>query len=224
MLTNKVLVVAMCGIGAIAPALAEDQPTPFQYSPVARLLSNGQYRAEIWRRDVANGQEDRAWSNFELHASSAKAMDEACTTLRKYFDGSFSCAQISSDLKAAEIAKEPAAVSSPKNEIKAPRERAPVPEPKAITGNNKTGHPPIVAVPKTATGATRRGVPMAKMAGAPEWKRWVGQAKRLVWAPAAASSSSNWGRDFWANQSRWSHGGGEGGGGGGGDGSGGGTE
>jgi len=227
---KRVIVVAVCGIGGLAPALAQDPPR-FQYSPVARHLSDGRYRAEVWRRDLAKGQEELAWSNYEPHASPAKAMDDACTSLRKHFDASVACAQMSPDHKAAENAKEapvsdpPAAAMTPKSarprdgETKAPRASASVPEPNSIPTSKKApvSGRPVVPIPKTATAP-------ADQASNPEWKQWVAKAKRILSAPAVASASSNWGKDFWAHQSRWSGGGGEGGGGGGGDGGGGGSE
>src|SRR5262249_55844833 len=62
-------------------------------------------------------------------------------------------------------------------------------------------------------------VPAPKAAAAasdPGSNHWVKVAKEL-WA-AASQPRSNWGKEFWANQSRWGHGGGDGGGGGGGGG------
>ena len=43
----------LCGLGLSVPALAQQADSTFEYSPVARLLQNGQYRAEVWRRDVS---------------------------------------------------------------------------------------------------------------------------------------------------------------------------
>jgi hypothetical protein len=92
MLANKLLVLAVCGMGVIDPVMAEDQPAGAQYSPVARLLRNGQYRAEVWRRND-KGQDEFVGTNYKPHASAAEAMDDACLSLRKHFDPSFSCAQ-----------------------------------------------------------------------------------------------------------------------------------
>ena len=81
MLTKTVFAVAMCGVGAIVPALAQDEARIFQYSPVAQLVGEGQYRAEVWRVENASGKEERAWSDPKLHGSSAEAMAAACATL-----------------------------------------------------------------------------------------------------------------------------------------------
>ena len=43
----------LCGLGLSVPALAQQAGSDFEYSPLARLLQNGQYRAEVWRRDVS---------------------------------------------------------------------------------------------------------------------------------------------------------------------------
>jgi hypothetical protein len=98
MRANKLLVLAVCGMGVMEPVMAEDQPAGAQYSPVVRLLSNGQYRAEVWRRNY-KGQEQFVGTNYKPHASADKAMDDACLSVRKYFDPSFSCAQTPTDQK-----------------------------------------------------------------------------------------------------------------------------
>jgi len=98
MLANKLVVFAVCGMGVIEPVMAEDQPAGAQYSPAVRLLSNGQYRAEVWRR-FDKGQEEFVGTNYKPHASAAEAMDDACLSVRKHFDPSFSCAQTPTDQK-----------------------------------------------------------------------------------------------------------------------------
>ena len=98
MLANKLLVFAVCGMGVIEPVMAEDQRVGAQYSPVVRQLRNGQYRAEVWRRND-KGQEEFVGTNYKPHASAAMAMDDACLSVRKYFDPSFSCAQTPTDQK-----------------------------------------------------------------------------------------------------------------------------
>jgi len=164
MLTKTVLVVAVCGIGATVPTLAQDEARIFQYSPIARFVGEGQYRAEVWRRENASGKEERAWSNSDLHGSSTEALAAACAKLRENFDDSFSCTQASRDAKAGETVKEPGTVVTeesrpPKeNRSKAPPANSPVPAPKS--------------------------------------------------AAAASPGSSDWGKEFWAHQSRWGHGGG----------------
>src|SRR5262249_33672853 len=129
MLTRTVLVVAVCGIGASVPTLAQDETRIFRYSPIARLVGEGQYRAEVWRRENASSKEEREWSNSDLHGSWAEALAAACAKLRENFDDSFSCTQTSRDAKAGETVKE---TRPPKeNGSKTPPENSPVPAPKA---------------------------------------------------------------------------------------------
>ena len=190
MLTKTVLL-ALCGIGAIVPTLAQDKTRIFQYSPIARLVGESQYRAEVWRLD-ASGKEERAWSDPNLHASSAEALAAACATLRENY--SFSCSQTSRDAKAGMAVKVPstgvAEESGPpkENGSKTPPANSPVPAPKADAA------PP--------------------QPGSNNWAKefW------LKVGTAASQPGSNWAKEFWANQSRWGHGGGDGGGGGGGGG------
>jgi hypothetical protein len=100
---KKILIVAVCGIGATLPTLAQDEARIFSYRPMVQLVGDGQYRAEVWRRENANGKEELAWSNSDLHASSDQAMAAACATLREdFFDDSLSCSQTSRDAKAGE--------------------------------------------------------------------------------------------------------------------------
>jgi hypothetical protein len=163
MLTKTVLVVAVCGIGASVPGLAQDETRNFQYSPIARLVEAGQYRAEVWRRENASGKEEPAWSNSDLHGSPAEALAAACAKLRENFDDSFSCIQTSRDAKAGKTATQSRLPKE--NESKTPPANSPVPAPKAV-------------------------------------------------AAAAKPGANNWAKEFWANHSRWGHGGGDGGGGG----------
>src|SRR5215470_6313615 len=134
---KTVFVVGVCGIGLTVSTLAQDEARIFQYSPIAQLVGEGQYRAEVWRRENASGKEERAWSSSDLHGSSAVAMAAACTILRKDFDESFSCTQTSRDAKAAVTVKEPGTVvteeSRPpkKNGSKTPPANSPIPAPKA---------------------------------------------------------------------------------------------
>ena len=145
MLTKMVLVVAVCGIGASVPSLAQDETRIFEYSPIARLVGAGQYRAEVWRRENKSGKEKAAWSNAELHGSPAEALAAACAKLRENFDDSFSCTQASRDAKAGETVKEPGTVVTeesrpPKeNRSKAPPANSPVPAPKAVAATSKPG-------------------------------------------------------------------------------------
>jgi hypothetical protein len=192
MLANKLLVLAVCGMGVIEPVMAEDQSAGAQYSPGVRLLSDGQYRAEVWRRND-KGQEEFVGTNYKPHANAAKAMDDACLSVRKHFEPSFSCPRTPADQQTV--------VS--------------VPEPEPLTANKKAGDRPVAATTKTGSAPVGRSAAAGKAASVPE----AAEAKRGV-VPAATmtsnSSSSQWGWDFWANQLRWSGGGGDGGGGGGG--------
>ena len=236
MLANKLLVLAVCGMGIIEPVMAEDQPAGAQYSLVARRFSNGQYQAEVWRRDD-KGQDEFVGTNYKPHVSAANAMDDACLLLRKYFDPSFSCSQMPADQKTAEKTTE-SGVS--------------VPDPRPVAANKKAGDGPVAATTKTRTDEVGGSAAAGKIASAPK----VAQAKRevsplllqayekitqqdaliaalreevarlkgLKGGPQSAgtmapnSSPRQWGKDFWANQARWGHGGGDGGGGGGGGG------
>ena len=81
--------VLTCGLAWTAPAFAEEGA--FDYSPVARLVQGGQFRAEVWRRDVATDSSEIAWSDSELSPTAAKAIGEACAALQKDFDPGFSC-------------------------------------------------------------------------------------------------------------------------------------
>ena len=185
MLTRTFLVVAVCGIGVTARTLAQDETRIFQYWPIAQLVGEGLYRAEVWRRENASGKEEPAWSNSDVHGSPAEALAAACAKLREYFDVSFSCTQASRDAKAGETVKETRPPQE--NGSKRPSANSPVPAPNA-----------------------------AAAASDPGSNNWVKVAKELL--AAASQPRSNWGKEFWANQSRWGHGGGDGGGGGGGGG------
>jgi hypothetical protein len=85
------LLVALCGVALVTPACAQNSSEPFQYSAVTRLMNSGKYRAEVWRHNVVTGAEELAWSNSVLHSTLTMAMGEACTSIQKYFDASFSC-------------------------------------------------------------------------------------------------------------------------------------
>jgi hypothetical protein len=144
MFMKTAFVVAVCGIGATGPTLAQDDARIFQYSPIARFVAEGQYRAEVWRRETASGTEERAWSSSDLHGNSAVAMAAACATLRRDFDDTFSCTQTSRDAKAGETVKEPAVVTGElrlpiKNGSKTPPANSPVPAPKAVAAASKRG-------------------------------------------------------------------------------------
>ena len=132
MLTKTVLVVAVCGIGATVPILAQDEARIFQYSAIARLVGEGQYRAEVWRRESASDNEERAWSSSDLNGSSAQAIAAACTTLRESFASS--CTQTSPHANAGETVKEPGSVVIEKSRApsKAPPVNSPLPPAKEV--------------------------------------------------------------------------------------------
>jgi hypothetical protein len=148
MLTKIAFIVAIGGVGAIVPALAQDEARIFQYSPVAQLVGEGQFRAEVWRRENASGKEERAWSSSDLHGSSDEAIAAACAILRENF--AFSCTLTSRDAKAGEPVKASATVVT--KESKPPKEKAakappappaaPLPAPKAISAASKPSSNP----------------------------------------------------------------------------------
>jgi hypothetical protein len=136
MLTKMVLVVVVGGIGATVPTLAHDDVRIFQYSPIARLEGEGQYRAEVWRRETASDKEERAWSSSDLHGSSEQAIAAACTTLRESFASP--CTQTSHNAKpgktAGEAESERGSVFTQKIILpsKAPPANAAIPAPKEV--------------------------------------------------------------------------------------------
>jgi len=191
MLTKTVLVVAVCCIGATVSTLAQDEARIFQYSPIARFVREGQYRAEVWRRENASGKEELAWSSSDLHGSSKQAIAAACTTLRETFASS--CTQNAHNAKAVET-REPGSVvtdKSPPPSTALPV-NSPIPAPKEVAA---ASNPP----------------------GSINWAKefW---AKVAAAASQPGSSNPNWAKEFWGNQSKWSGGAGGGGGGGGGGG------
>jgi hypothetical protein len=129
--------VLTCGLAWAAPALAEEGGAAFEYSPIARLVQGGQFRAEVWRRDAATDSSDVAWSDSELSPTAAKAIVEACAALQKNFDPGFACSVHQGSV--AEAAK-------PKVVTKALAGPAPAPAQKA-----KLAHPPRVAKPVVAS-------------------------------------------------------------------------
>ena len=79
---STISLVLTCGLAWTAPAFAEEGAAGFEYSPVARLVQGGQFRAEVWRRDVATDSSEIAWSDSELSPTAAKAIGEACAAPR----------------------------------------------------------------------------------------------------------------------------------------------
>ena len=83
----------LCGLGLSAPALAQQADLAFEYSPVARLLQNGQFRAEVWRRDIATDRIENAWNDAEPALTAAVAITAACASIKQNFDPSFRCSR-----------------------------------------------------------------------------------------------------------------------------------
>jgi len=139
MLPKTVLVVAVCGIVATVPTLANDEARIFQYSSIARLVGEGQYRAEVWRREIAGGKEEPAWSSSDLHGSSEQAISAACTTMRENFASS--CTPTSHNAKARETVKAPASVVTEKSSLppKAPPANSHPPPPPAVAAASNPG-------------------------------------------------------------------------------------
>lgn len=83
-------VALLCGLLA-ASAFAQQQESAFEYSPVARLMHDGSFRAEVWRREIATDRSDLAWSSNEPSPTAAVAASEACRSLQQNFDAGFVC-------------------------------------------------------------------------------------------------------------------------------------
>ena len=139
MLTKVVLVIAVCGVGATVPTLADDEARIFHYSSIARLVGEGQYRAEVWRREIASGKEEPAWCSSDLHESSEQAIAAACTTLGESFASS--CSLASRNAKAGETVREPPSVVTEKSSVpsKAPPANRPIPPVKEVPAVSNPG-------------------------------------------------------------------------------------
>jgi hypothetical protein len=156
----------LCGLSLSVPAMAQQADATFEYSPVARLLKSGQYRAEVWRRDIGADRSEIAWSDSEPAPTAAMAIAEACESLKQSFNPAFHCPHI-----ATPVPREPAApmaYAAPKVSIaKGP------PRPTDPTvGGSKTSTPPPTA-PATTPGAPSNDGTWAKNF----WKaqeRWFG--------------------------------------------------
>ena len=149
------------------PVLAQEQAAAFEYSPVVRLVRSGQFQAEVWRRDVRTDRSDLAWSNREIYPTTAAAMIEACTSLRKNFDAAFSC----SDHQPVVLARH---VGTDRNEVQDPPARATRQQfaapptskvaasraaPQGRVTDRAPGNPRVTAVPmKSAVPAVKRKV------------------------------------------------------------------
>ena len=203
MLISKIFLLMASSLALAMPALAQEQAAPFEYSPVVRLVRSGQFQAEVWRRDVRTDRSDLAWSNREIYPTTAAAMIEACTSLRKNFDAAFSC----SDHQPVVLAR---AVGTDRNEVQDPPTRATRQQftapptskvaasraaPQERVTDRAPGNPRVTAVPmKSAVVAVKRKV--------------------VVYEYVTSDAKGAWYKDFWKNQERYFGGGGDGGGGG----------
>ena len=112
MLISKTLLMMASSLALTTPALAQEQAAAFEYSPVVRLMRSGQFQAEVWRRDVRTDRSDSAWSNGEIYPTAAAAMIEACTSLRKNFDVTFSCSSAAPQTVRDRAAANPSATAA----------------------------------------------------------------------------------------------------------------
>ena len=167
----KWLSVMLWGLALITPALAQDQRAQSAYSASAQLMNDGQYRAEVWRRDGATGRNELAWNNAATHATMTKAMDEACTALKQFYDPTASCTRAARD-GAAQDRQVERSVEKPAADGQA----------KARVPDRHT----VVAAPKKALAPDRpaRMIPR-KEAGAPLAAKEVVSVKPLVSPPAS---------------------------------------
>jgi hypothetical protein len=122
MLIARTLIVTasliLWGVGLPVPALAQQVDAAFEYSPVARMLPNGQFRAEVWRRDIAADRSEVAWSDAEPVTTSALAIAEACASLKQNFDPAFQCPRIATPPPQLRAAVKPSAFGVPPVPVK----------------------------------------------------------------------------------------------------------
>jgi hypothetical protein len=216
MLISKIFLLMASSLAMAMPvALAQEQASAFEYSPVVRLVRSGQFQAEVWRRDVRTDRSDLAWSNREIYPTTAAAMIEACTSLRKNFDAAFSC----SDHQPVVLARD---VGTDRNEVQDPPARATRQQfaapptskvaashaaPQGRVTDRAPGNPRVTAVPmKSAVPAVKRKVVV--------YEYFTSDVYEYVTSDAKGA----WYKDFWKNQERQYGGGSEGGGEGGGQG------
>ena len=204
MLISKILLLMASSLALTTPALAQEQAAPFEYSPVVRLVRSGQFQAEVWRRDVRTDRNDLAWSNREIYPTTAAAMIEACTSLRKNFDAAFSCLDHQPVVLARDVGTDrndhdPPARATRQQSAAPPTSKvaASLAAPQGRVTDRAPGNPRVTAVPmKSAVPAVKRKV--------------------VVYEYVITSDAKGaWYKDFWKNQERHFGGGGEGGGSGG---------
>jgi hypothetical protein len=198
MLIFKILLLMASSLALTMPALAQEQAaSAFEYSPIVRLMRSGQFHAEVWRRDVRTDHSDLAWSNREIYPTAVAAMIEACTSLRRNFDATFSC----SDEQPVVLARDD---GTDRNEVHDPPARAERQQfaagRAAPQGRDRApANPSATAVPmKSAVNAVKRKV--------------------VVYEHVTSRARRPWFKDFWKDQERQFGGGSEGGGSGGGGG------
>jgi hypothetical protein len=201
------------GLALAMPTLAQEQASAFEYSPVVRLVRSGQFQAEVWRRDVRTDRSDLAWSNREIYPTTAAAMVEACTSLRKNFDAAFSC----SDHQPVVLARD---VGTDRNEVQDPPARAPRQQFVAPPTSKAAAN---LAAPQ---GRIRDRAPESPIVTAVPMKRAFTPVKRKVvvydyftsdvYEYVTSDAKGAWYKDFWKNQERQYGGGSESGGDGGG--------
>ena len=204
MLISKILLLMASSLALTMPvALAQEHAAPFEYSPVVRLVRSGQFQAEVWRRDVRTDRTDLAWSNREIYPTTAAAMVEACTSLRKNFDAAFSCSDHQPVVLARDVGTDrndhdPPARATRQQSAAPPTSKvaASLAAPQGRVTDRAPGNPRITAVPmKSAVPAVKRKV--------------------VVYEYVTSAAKGAWYKDFWNNQERYFGGGGDGGGGGG---------
>ena len=203
MLISKILLLMASSLALTMPvALAQEHAAPFEYSPVVRLVRSGQFQAEVWRRDVRTDRNDLAWSNREIYPTTAAAMIEACTSLRKNFDAAFSCSDHQPVVLARDVGTDrndhdPPARATRQQSAAPPTSKvaASLAAPQGRVTDRAPGNPRVTAVPmKSAVPAVKRKV--------------------VVYEYVTSDGKGAWYKDFWNNQERYFGGGSDGGGGG----------
>ena len=216
MVICKILLLMASSLALTMPvALAQEQASAFEYSPVVRLVRSGQFQAEVWRRDVRTDRSDLAWSNREIYPTTAAAMIEACASLRKNFDAAFSC----SDHQPVVLARN---VGTDRNEVQDPPARA------ARLGFAAPPTSKVAASRAALQGRVTDRAPVSPTVTAVPMKRAFPADKRKVvvyeyftsdvYEYVTSDAKGAWYKDFWKNQERQYGGGSEGGGEGGGQG------
>ena len=104
MLIPKTVLFMTYGLAVTMPAFAQEQAAAFEYYPVAHPTPSGQFQAEVWRRNLRTGPSDLAWSSQTRYATAARAMAQACVSLQKNFDASFSCSRVANPTPASSAA------------------------------------------------------------------------------------------------------------------------